>query len=317
MRYASIDTGTNTLRLLIAEKAGGGLRPILYERAITRLGGGYTVEAGMAAAAMERSIRALTGFSSIIKEYGVSSVRATATSVVRRAVNSDLFLNEVKKKAGLEVEVIDGLTEARLTLLGVNSVIREPHERSLVMDIGGGSTEFIATLKGESLGAWSLEMGVVRLTERFFKNDPPQSTELLAMEEEIRGVITGLRERMGGNGVEPALYSGSDTLFIGTAGTITTLAALDQNLDEYDRERINNYTLTRERIEYFYKYLSSLTIREKEKILALEKGREDLIIPGTAITLCVMDAFGYKAVKVSDAGLLEGIIIEMRQKTEV
>ncbi len=319
MKYATIDTGTNTLRLLIAEPGpGGGLRPLLYKRAITRLGGGYTVEAGMATEAMERSISALTEFGHIIRDQGVQQLRATATSVVRRARNSDVFIQEVKNRAGIEIEVIDGMEEARLTLMGVNSVISEPAERSLVMDIGGGSTEFIATLKGESIGAWSLEMGVVRLTERFFNSDPPCRDELFAMEREINEVISGLFRQMTADGVDPVqYYGGGGVEFIGTAGTVTTLAALDQDLEEYDRAKINNHTLSRQSVEYFYKYLSGLTISEKESILMLEKGREDLIIPGIAITLAVLHRFGFQAVKVSDAGLLEGLIIEMMKKTEV
>ncbi len=319
MKYASIDTGTNTLRLLIAEKdSNGRLAPLLYKRAITRLGGGYTPEEGMTQDAMERSISALSGFAALIRDYGVTDVGAVATSVVRRAVNREEFLSSVQERAGLEIEVIDGLEEARLTLLGVSSVIRPQPRRSLIMDIGGGSTEFVATLNGKSLGAWSLEMGVVSLTERFFRSDPPAESQLRGMEGEIKGVIEGFMSVMGRDGVDIAQYGEAlKADFIGTAGTITTLAALDQDLAEYERDKINNYTLTKERIEYYYRYLSGLTIKEKEKLLMLEKGREDLIIPGAAITLIVLEAFGFSALKVSDAGLLEGLIIEKMDQTEV
>jgi exopolyphosphatase/guanosine-5'-triphosphate,3'-diphosphate pyrophosphatase len=314
MKYASIDTGTNTLRLLIAEKAPhGALKPLLYKRAITRLGGSYTVEAGMDSAAMERSVRALVDFAAIIGDYGAGRVRATATSVVRRAVNRDFFIGEVRKRAGIEIEVIDGLTEAGLTLCGVNSVITGQAARSLVMDIGGGSTEFIVTRDGVSKGAWSLEMGVVRLTEKFLGHDPPMADELEAMEDEIRGKITWLRERMGAEGVNPTLYNGADALFIGTAGTITTIAALDQSLDEYERDKINNYRLSKERVDFFYKYLAGLTIKEKKGLAPLEQGREDLIIPGAAITKITMEAFDFNEIRVSDAGLLEGLIIKMTE----
>lgn len=310
MRYASIDIGTNTLRLLVAESDGKRLNPIVYKRTITRLGGGYTESSGIDAASAERTLVALEAFKSIIDGSGVSATLAFATSVVRRAVNKDWFKDEVFRRTGIEVTVISGDEEARLSLLGVLSVIEDPGKRSLVMDIGGGSTEFISSTDGGIEGAWSMEMGVVHLTEKFLLNDPPSRDDLASIETEVMTVLRDLKGRMVRDGVVPANCSGAKgALLIGTAGTITTLAAIDQDLAAYDKARINNYTLGRSAIESIYGRLIGMTLRQREDYLSLERGREDLIIPGTLITLLVMEFFGFDEIKVSDAGLLEGIIL--------
>ncbi|MBI1911687.1 MAG: Ppx/GppA family phosphatase [Deltaproteobacteria bacterium] len=310
MKYASIDIGTNTLRLLIAEPDGAKLKPLIYKRAITRLGGSYTEEGGIDKLSAKRTVDALVDFKKIISENKITEVTAVATSVVRRAANRQWFLDEVKKKAGIEISVISGDEEARLSLLGVLSVIEDKSEKQVVIDIGGGSTEFIFTTGLEMHGAWSMEMGVVHLTENHLKSDPPKKTELQALEKEIERVISELKGLMLRGGIYPEDYSSRrGATFIGTAGTITTLAAMDQNLEVYDRDRINNYRLSKKRIQEIYEYLVSLTIKERSEVLTLEKGREDLIIPGSAITLFVMDSFGFDEIKVSDAGLLEGIIL--------
>ena len=311
-RFASIDVGTNTLRLLIAELSGEALVPVVYERAITRLGGGYTPEGGLAPDSQERALKALEGFRTVIDETGgVEEVYAVATSVVRRAGNRDDFTRGAGERAGITIDVITGDEEARLSLLGVRSVIESGTSPLLVMDIGGGSTEFMASGDGGIEGAWSMELGVVHLTEDHLASDPPKKAELFRVRGEVRAVLEDLTGRMKSAGVDPARFSASSgALFVGTAGTVTTLAALDQDLDEYDRDRINNYRLTRENAEVILEELASMTIEERGRILALEKGREDLIVPGALITLEVMDEFGFTEMVVSDAGLLEGVIMD-------
>lgn len=314
MKYASIDVGTNTLRLLVAEPEASGLRPVLYKRVITRLGGGYSEESGIDGESAERTIRALEGFKSSIDEHGAGKVLAVATSVVRRAVNRDRFLSEVLERTGLGIRVIGGDEEARFSLMGVLSVVGSGGVH-FVVDIGGGSTEFILTRDKELMGTWSMEMGVVHLTEDHLKSDPPGKQELEAMEAEVGKVISGLKERIrrdtgGLPGVAGAGVLPEGVHLVGTAGTITTLAALDQDLPTYDAGKINNYTLTRGAVERMYGRLSLLRLSERKQLLSLEKGREDLIIPGSAIVLSVMDSFGFDTMKVSDAGLLEGLILK-------
>lgn len=311
MRYASIDVGTNTLRLLIAEAEGNSIRPVAYKRTITRLGGNYTEDGGIDANAAGRTFAALEGFKKIIDEHGASDVMAFATSVVRRARNRDWFIGEVARRTGINITVISGGEEARLSLLGVLSVLEDTGENKLVIDIGGGSTEFIAMEGAEVAGAWSMEMGVVHLTENFLKSDPAADEDLAGLETEIKTVLRDLKGRMVRDGAGPDRFSGNrGAALIGTAGTITTLAAIDQRLEVYDRARINNYRIQKASIEKMYAYMAGLTLKQREEFLSLEKGREDLIIPGTAITLSVMEFFGFDEIKVSDAGLLEGIILD-------
>src|SRR3990172_486239 len=312
MRWASIDIGTNTLRLLIADIDNKRLKPVFLKRIITRLGGGYTKTAGITDEAQGRTIKALKLFSEKLKEYRVEEVRAVATSVVRRAKNREEFLGGVREQTGLEVSTISGDEEARLSLRGVLSVIGHHNKRCLVVDIGGGSTEFIAVADGKMAGAWSLEMGVVHLTEKYLKTDPPTKEELGNMESEIEGIISDLRCKILDSGIfsfNSRLSTLNSQLFVGTAGTITTLAAIDQCLEKYEPDKINNYILKYAAIKKIYKHLASLHLRQREEILSLEKGREDIIIPGAAIVLKAMEAFGFSSITVSDAGLLEGILL--------
>ncbi len=301
---ASIDIGTNTLRLLIAETHNKKLQPFFLQRIITRLGGDYKEDIGISPAAEERTINALGIFAEKIKEYGIKEIKAVATSVVRRAKNKKKFLKNVLEKTGLNVRVITGDEEARLSLLGVLSVIGNGNKKYLVVDIGGGSTEFIKVNAGKMIGAWSMEMGVVHLTENYLKTDLPTHNELDAMENEINGTIEDLK------GLIKKDDFLSSAVFVGTAGTITTLAAIDMGLEKYNPEKINNYILSCRAVKEIYRHLASLSLKQREQVLSLEKGREDIIIPGAAIVLKAMEGFGFDKMTVSDAGLLEGILLD-------
>ncbi|OGP31801.1 MAG: hypothetical protein A2073_03990 [Deltaproteobacteria bacterium GWC2_42_11] len=311
VNYASIDIGTNTLRLFIAEFEGDKLKPILVKRIITRLGGDFKEDIGMDASSMERTLDALKVFAGIAKGYDAKDIFACATSVVRRSKNKDVFVKRVFDATGIKINVISGDEEAGLALLGVLSVIEwgtdlKSIPKCLVIDIGGGSTEFIAVDKGKMLGSWSMEMGVVHLTEKYLKSDPPTQKELQDMEMEIERTIYDLRFKV----FNSELRTPNSELFIGTAGTITTLAAIDLNLEVYEPKKINNYTLTYNAVKKIYNYFTAITLEERQKVLSLEKGREDLIIPGAAIVLKAMESFGFTSMTVSDAGLLEGILIK-------
>jgi exopolyphosphatase/guanosine-5'-triphosphate,3'-diphosphate pyrophosphatase len=325
---ASIDIGTNTLRLLIAERDDdGALSPIICERVVARLGGGYTEACGIDPEAAERALVALEGFREIIDKYDAHLERAVATSVVRRAVNKEWFVAQVKKRAAINIEVIDGEEEAGLSVAGVLSVVRTGKATKLIVDIGGGSTEFIVVRDGEILFSESLELGVVHLSEEYqssktshSRSDPPSKSEITGMENVIRVAVEGLKKNIKDRGFD--VFEGSvfdDVEFVGTAGTFTTIAAIDLALETYDSELVNNYVVDRIKLTSIYSRLVGLSLNDRKGILSLEKGREDLIIPGILIVLSIMYVFGFLKVKVSDGGLLEGLLlktIECEEKSE-
>ena len=314
MKCASIDIGTNTLRLLVSELTSAGcLRPRLHKRFITRLGHGFLHDKGIEAKAGERAFEALAQIKILLKDEAPELVDAVATSVVRRAVNSVWFLEEGRRRLGYDIRIIDGREEARLALKGVASVLgeRELNKKRLVMDIGGGSTEFILALGTEIRGSFSMELGVVHLTEKFLLSDPPAVYEIEALKEAIGEVITELKKSMRDASIDPLEFSPvNEAVFVGTAGTVTTLSAMKLGMEVYEPELINGSVLTYEEVLGLFTRLKALTMAERLKIGSLEEGREDLIIAGTLIVLMTMSAFGFKQMWVSDAGLLEGIILD-------
>ena len=319
MKCASIDIGTNTLRLLISEFASANcLKPLICKRFITRLGGGFT-EAGIDESAGERAFKALDEIKVVLDKEGPELISAVATSVVRRAANKDWFLAKASARLGHEIKIIDGELEARLALKGVTSVLAGTavSKKRLVMDIGGGSTEFTLAVSDDIRGAISLEMGVVHLTEKFLKSDPLNDAELDGLKEEIADQLAELKERIREAGIGPLEFSPNNkAVFVGTAGTVTTLSAIKLGLDEYDPKVINGSTLTLKEVEGLLDRLKELSMSERLEIKALEDGREDLIIPGALIVLMTMNAFGFKEMTVCDAGLLEGAILDELKSSE-
>lgn len=310
---ASIDIGTNTFRLLISDFDDNGTpRPRLLKREITRLGGGFTANGMLTEESMERGVYTLSAFSELLREHKVQKVRAVATSVVREAKNGRDFLDLVKDNAGLDVEVIDGREEASLALKGVLSCVKLKTRYALVFDIGGGSTEYILSDLANPLYSESLSLGVVHATETFLRSDPPK-------DEEIERVAAHVVERLSpflGNLVKMGLRDklppqNRDITLVGTAGTITTLAAMDQGLEAYEPSKINNYVLTYDTVKRLFNLIYPLTISERSRLRSLEGGREDLIVSGTVIVLKTMESFGFDEMTVSDGGLLEGVLIDM------
>lgn len=317
-RYASIDIGTNTLRLLIAESISGNDYKVVYrDRAVTRLGESLSAERGFINDnAAGRTIDALERFSKSLIKYNANHVKVVGTSVFRRARNRGAFLDEVFKKTGLNIVVITGKDEALLTSKGVLEVISR-NGRYVVMDIGGGSTEYILGCDEEERGAYSIEMGVVSLTEEFLCSDPPTSDELSRLGNKVEITLSKLMSRMKKDGIDLATFSDiNHAVLVGTAGTPTTLAAIDQGMEEYKPEMINGYQLSLDRLQELYNYLSGITLLERRKIPSLEKGREDVILAGILIILRTMELLGFNEMVISDAGLLEGVMIALLSERE-
>lgn len=296
---AAIDLGTNTARLLIGHSGpAGSIAPLLLKRWITRLGGGFTRESGISAEARLRSIAALKDFAGEMERHEVAMVRAVATSAVRDAVNGAAFCADILRETGIRLEVIDSREEGLLTLAGVLAGIDDGRGDLLVFDVGGGSTEYTLARQGEPLFTDSLPLGVVRLTEG--KRDQA------AMADKVSRELRLLRTKLGKEGL---LEFVDGATLVGTAGTATTLAAISMRMTDYDYRRVNNYTVPLGEVREILASLLPLTPEERLLVPGLEKGREDLIIAGILITLGTMEMFGFEQLKVSDFGLLEGLLL--------
>lgn len=297
-RVAAIDFGTNTARLLIAEKIGpGGFSHVHLEREIVRMGGGFSREHGLSPEAIQRGLACLSRFAAIIREHGVLQVRAVATSAVRDALNGPAFVAAVHRETGINLSVIDGTKEGMLTLDGVLTGLDERSEEILLFDVGGGSTEYSLIHEGKIQFIRSLPLGVVRLTEG--KVTPE------AMHDKICKELDLLRQEM----VSANCRVKEGTTLIGTAGTATTLAAISMEMRDYDYRKVNNAVVSYGKIKEIYERLLPLSPEKRLCIAGLEKGREDLIIAGSLITLVTMELFRISSLKVSDYGLLEGLIV--------
>ena len=293
---AAIDLGTNTARLLIAEK--DPYCQLLLSRTVTRLGGGFTRERGLSEEAQQRSIAALKEFAVQISRHQVARVRAVATSAVRDAVNGRAFCERVQAETGIALEVIDGTKEAALTLKGVNAVIDDKSCELAVFDVGGGSTEYTLAVDAKPLFSRSLPIGVVRLTEG--------KVGVAQMEDKIRRELSVLQQGLEAAGLGERF---GKAVLVGTAGTATTLAAIQIGMEDYDYRRVNNHTMPLSEVERIFDLLAPLTPKQRLEVPGLETGREDLIIAGSLVVLVTMRVFGFRTFKVSDSGLLEGLIL--------
>ena len=305
-RLASIDLGSNTLRLLIAEPAViAPIRPIIVERRITRLGENFLPDKTLQLVAMDRSIAALEEFAELMALNDVTDYLAGATAVVREATNGGHFLDHVQRQTGLIVRLLSGSEEARLSFLGVASVISSRESSMVIFDIGGGSTELVWKGEGDNraLESSSLPLGVVHLTEAFLQGDPPGQEACARLRGHVSTVLGEL-----------SLYREfHDTLWVGTAGTVTTLASMWRELVEYDRETINGTVLGKTWLADLCATLAGMKLSERRKLTGLEPGREDIILAGGLVTLEMMDVFGFSQFTVSDAGLLEGLFLDLCQ----
>jgi exopolyphosphatase/guanosine-5'-triphosphate,3'-diphosphate pyrophosphatase len=311
LRIASIDIGTNTFRLLVSEAGeGSSLKKLYVGREITRLGEGLTPGKMLISQnAMDRSLKALSGFSLKLREYGVGKLRAVATSAVRESLNGRDFARKVEAETGIPVDVISGDEEARLTVEGVLSSVRLDTPGCLIFDIGGGSTEYVYVKEGEIRNIASTGLGVVRLTEEYLGSETESESDIASLNAHIGEIISQCLSSYPDG-------SGKNLTLIGTAGTPTTLAAIELGLEKYDPLLVNNFILGRGMIERTFKTLLSLPRSERTKVPGLEKGREDLIISGTLIVLGTMDRFSSESMVVSDAGLLEGIAYSMISRAD-
>ena len=293
-RVAVIDVGTNSARLLVADVAGGRVSPVERRTTVTRLGRGVDLCGRLSAEAIEEACVAIGGYVATVEELGAESVDAIATSAVRDAENGSAFVAELRERFALSARVLDGEEEARLTYLGATSE-QPPSEPTLVVDIGGGSTELIVGSGTEISFHTSLQVGVVRHSERHIGSDPPTAVELEALAADVRGLIEGAV----GDGVEAGAG-------IAVAGTPTSLAAIELGLEPYDPARVHGHVLQLPSIQRMLSQLASTPLARRVEIPGLHPDRAPTVVAGVVILVETMRAFGLERIEVSEHDILYG-----------
>jgi len=308
-RAAAIDIGSNTFRLLIAEPAQPGSatpwHTVYYCHRIVRLGEGLHHSGRLGKAGMQRAMQAFDDFAAILRQHGVQSheANAVATAAMREAENGAAFRDEVELRTGIRIRIIDGDTEAAMSLQGSCAVLTpEVRHDMLLFDIGGGSTEFIRAVDGATRDAISRKLGVVRLVESFLHTDPPSRDDYAAMVKTGDEHLAEVEAFWGDRDVPHHL--------VGTAGTVTTLAATELDLCPYDADTINNHRMPKATFLSLRDRLLAMTHAERETIRTIEPGRADLIVAGLAIIEAILERWKFDELVIVDAGLLEGAWLE-------
>jgi exopolyphosphatase/guanosine-5'-triphosphate,3'-diphosphate pyrophosphatase len=293
MRVAAIDIGTNSTRLLVADVTDDGAVSELERRlTITRLGEGVDESATLREAPMQRVIDTVEEYVGIARRLSPKVILATGTSAVRDAMNGMAFFAELASRFGIDTRVLSGEEEAETTFRGVTSAGPVAYG-TMIVDIGGGSTELTIGGDGVVLSSVSLQVGSVRMTERFLVSDPPTEEQIAACDAHVRGLLPDLDP--------PAT--------IGVAGTITTLAGVDLDLQEYDPDRVHGHRLSVDAIDRLSRRLASVALPERERILHLEPKRAPVIVAGAVILRAIMDAYAIDALEVSERDILHGIAL--------
>ncbi|HJU48374.1 MAG TPA: Ppx/GppA phosphatase family protein [Gaiellaceae bacterium] len=289
-RVASIDLGTHSTRLLVADVDGGRVTEIERRLTITRLGEGVDADGRLAPEAVDRVREALTRYREDLERHGVAATLAVATSAVRDSANGRHVLEGLGREFGVRTRLLDGREEAELTFRGVLADRTSLAEGTLLLDIGGGSTE--VTLGGPTGIAFttSVQAGSVRLTERHIRSDPPTGAELAACAADVRALL-------------PALDPHDA---IGVAGTVTTVAAVELGLEPYEPERVHGHRLGRAVVDEVLDRLARLPLTERERVPGLEPARAPVIVAGIVILREVLDAYGLDAIEASEHDILHG-----------
>jgi exopolyphosphatase/guanosine-5'-triphosphate,3'-diphosphate pyrophosphatase len=302
---AAVDCGTNSTRLLIVGPAGD-VRA--REMTITRLGQGVDANRRLLDDAMERTFVALRAYRSLMDAEGVGRARLVATSAVRDAANGEAFLLPAAAIVGAPAELLSGLEEGQLSYAGATGDLPVGGGTAVVLDIGGGSTELVTKVAGE-IQAVSLDIGCVRLTERFLHGDPPTAVETAAA---VRAIGVELDRA---TAAIPALAdSGRPRQLVGLAGTVSALAGLELGLAEYDRARIHHAVLTAEAVARWCDVLGAESAADRGRRLGLPAGRQDVIFGGALVLREVMGRLALQECTVSEADILDGLVMSMQAR---
>ena len=292
---AAIDCGTNSTRLLI----GDGVITAERHMQITRLGEGVDATGILSEEAISRVGKTLREYREIIDSYEVKKVRMTATSAARDASNANDFFDLAEEIIGVRPELLSGIEEGTLSFRGATKGLNLGDGPFLVVDIGGGSTEFILGDQ-EVQGVISCDIGCVRLTEQWFEHDPPLPEELTSCLSIVEGHLDDVKRE-----IPQAMNA---MTFVGLAGTVSCTAAVEQGLHEYDREKIHHFTLTKEAVEDVFRTLATETAAQRLDNPGMEEERSEVIVGGLCVLVKIMRTFGFKECLVSEADILDGLV---------
>jgi exopolyphosphatase/guanosine-5'-triphosphate,3'-diphosphate pyrophosphatase len=294
---AAIDCGTNSTRLLVADEDGRTVERLMR---ITRLGQGVDATGRLAEEAIRRTVAVLQEYRGVMDGHGVERVRMTATSAARDAANREEFFRAATEAVGVSPELLGGDEEGRLSFLGATAELRADDGPFLVADIGGGSTEFAVGTTYPPEGVLSTDIGCVRLTEKFLHSDPPAPEELSQAFDIVRGHL---------DDVARVIPSVADVRrFVGLAGTVTTMAAVELGLATYDKDRIHHFVLTRAAAEDVFRTLATERRSLRIHNPGLEEARADVIVGGAVILVGIMRYFDFAECLVSEADILDGLV---------
>lgn len=295
-RVAVIDIGTNSTRMLVADVSGDAVSEVERLTRVTRLGRGVDLSHQLSMEAIEEVCETVASYVALYQELGAETVSAIATSAVRDAANGGAFVAELRERFALSAAILDGEEEARLTYLGATSG-DPPTGPTLVLDIGGGSTELIVGTGSDVTFHASLQAGVVRHSERHIASDPPINTGLETLAGDVRGLLDDAVSD------HPEAHANAG---IAVAGTPTSLAAIELELDPYDPERVHGHVLSLGSIQRMLARLSTVPLAEREAIPGLHADRAPTIVAGVVILIEVMRAFGLEQISVSEHDILYG-----------
>jgi exopolyphosphatase / guanosine-5'-triphosphate,3'-diphosphate pyrophosphatase len=298
-RVAVIDIGSNSTRLLVADVIEGRVTEVERQSRVTRLGRGVDLSGQLSGEAIEAACAAIADYVAICRDEGVENIDAIATSAVRDASNGSAFAAELRERFALSARVLDGEEEARLTYLGATCE-NSPSLPTLVVDIGGGSTELIVGVGDEVSFHTSLQAGVVRHSERHIIGDPPSALELEALAADVRGLIEGAMASQTGASAEAG---------IAVAGTPTSLASIEIGLEPYDPKQVHGHTLTLGTTQRLLSKLASTPLSKRAEITGLHPDRAPNIVAGVVILVETMRAFALDGIEVSEHDILYGSVI--------
>jgi exopolyphosphatase / guanosine-5'-triphosphate,3'-diphosphate pyrophosphatase len=299
---ASVDLGTNSTRVLVGRSTGAGLEILDRRNTITRLGQDVGASGRLAPEAVARTLDCLRGYREILDRHRVERVRVAATSASRDAANRDEFFDAVEAVIGTRPELLSGDEEGRLSFRGATAELDLASGPFLVVDIGGGSTEFIVGTDRVE-GVMSVDIGCVRLTEKFLHHDPPQPEELSA--------CISLTDAYLDDVVREIPAAAEARTLVGLAGTVTTVAAVEIGLETYDRDRIHHFHLTHEAAEDVFRTLATESRADRVHNPGLEEARADVIVGGCCVLVALFRHLGFDEMIVSEADILDGLALSL------